>query len=85
MAAFIFSCWKYLSRIRFAHSLTRERYFQHSKLKVVSPRGHVTSSIFSSRPTGVWSSRKTLTPRFTDCFTDFEKKTDCFAVYSRAW
>ena len=24
---------------------------------------------------------KTLTPRFTDFFTDFEKKTDCFAVY----
>ena len=25
---------------------------------------------------------KTLTPRFTDFFTDFEKKTDCFAVYA---
>ena len=25
--------------------------------------------------------RKTRTPRFTDFFTDFEKKTDCFAVY----
>ena len=24
---------------------------------------------------------KTLTSRFTDFFTDFEKKTDCFAVY----
>ena len=24
--------------------------------------------------------RKTLTPRFTDFFTDFAKKTDCFAV-----
>ena len=24
--------------------------------------------------------RKTLTPRFTHFFTDFEKKTDCFAV-----
>ena len=23
---------------------------------------------------------KTLMPRFTDFFTDFEKKTDCFAV-----
>ena len=22
-----------------------------------------------------------LTPHFTDFFTDFEKKTDCFAVY----
>ena len=26
--------------------------------------------------------RKTLTPRFTDFFTDFEKKTDFFAVYN---
>ena len=25
--------------------------------------------------------RKTLTVRFTDFFSDFEKKTDCFAVY----
>ena len=24
--------------------------------------------------------RKTPTPRFIDFFTDFEKKTDCFAV-----
>ena len=26
------------------------------------------------------STRETLTPRFTDFFTDFEEKTDCFAV-----
>ena len=25
---------------------------------------------------------KTLTPRVTDFFTDFEEKTDCFAVYA---
>ena len=25
---------------------------------------------------------KTLTPRFTDFLSDFEKKSDCFAVYS---
>ena len=25
--------------------------------------------------------RKTRTPRFTDFFTDFEKKTNCFAAY----
>ena len=29
----------------------------------------------------VLRARKTLTPRFNDFFTDFEKKTDCFAVY----
>ena len=26
---------------------------------------------------------KTLTPRFADFFTDFEEKTDCFAVYGK--
>ena len=26
---------------------------------------------------------KTLMPRVTDFFTDFEEKTDCFAVYVR--
>ena len=30
-------------------SLTRERYFQHSKIKFVSPRGHVISSICISQ------------------------------------
>ena len=29
-------------------SLTRERYFQHSKIKFVSPRGHVISSIYTT-------------------------------------
>ena len=28
-------------------SLTRKRYFQHSKIKFVSPRGHVISSIYA--------------------------------------
>ena len=37
-----------------------------------SPYGRVRLARFA---------RKTLTPRFTDFFTDFEKKTDCFAVY----
>ena len=36
---------------------------------------------FFSRLTRPLRARKTLTPRFTDFFTDFEKKTDCFAVY----
>ena len=28
-------------------SPTRSRYFQHEKIKFVSPRGHVISSIYS--------------------------------------
>ena len=31
-------------------------------------------------PTCEARTRKTLTPRLTDFFTDFEEKTDCFAV-----
>ena len=34
-------------------SLTRERYFHHSKIKFVSPRGHVTSSINPTRADGI--------------------------------
>ena len=44
--------------------------------KTVSPYGRVRLARFA---------RTTLTPHFTDFFTDFEKKTDCFAVYSEAW
>ena len=40
----------------------------------------VRNSAFSS--TREQSNKRSLTPRFTDFFTDFEKtKTDCFAVY----
>ena len=55
-----------------------------------------TNSLYGKRTVGFFSlashalpacearalrARKTLTPRFTDFFTDFEKKPDCFAVY----
>ena len=36
-------------------SLTRERYFQHSKIKFVSSRGHVISSIFQLRQKVRWT------------------------------
>ena len=38
---FILWCWDHLSLIRFA-----QRYFQHDKIKFVSPSGHVTFSLF---------------------------------------
>ena len=38
-------------------------------------------SVFSSRlKARALRARKTLSPRFTDFFTDFEKKPNCFAV-----
>ena len=40
---FLFSCWKNVSLVRWAHSWN---IFQHSKRNFVSPRSHVISSIF---------------------------------------
>ena len=55
-----------------------------------------TNSLYGKRTVGFFSlasharracearalrASKTLTPHFTDFSTDFEKKTDCFAVY----
>ena len=37
-------------------SLTRERYFQHSKIKFVSPSGHVLSSVFVWKYSVEWLS-----------------------------
>ena len=34
-------------------SLTRERYLQHTKIKFVSPRGHVISSIYPTSANGI--------------------------------
>ena len=54
----------------FAYSSTREQSNKRSgtRLKTESE-------------TGERRARKTLTPRFTDVFTDFEKKPDYFAVH----
>ena len=46
-----------------------------TRLKTESETGERRAS-----ETRALRARKTLTPRFTDFFTDFEKKTDCFAV-----
>ena len=37
-------------------------------------------TLFSACEARARRARKTLSPRFNDFFTDFEKKTDCFAV-----
>ena len=44
----------------------------------------VKQKVCNEAETRALRARKTLTPRFTDFFTDFEKKTDCFAVYLQA-
>jgi len=43
-------------------SLTRERYFHHSNLKYVSPRGHVISSMSSFDPPSYLIRSATLDP-----------------------
>ena len=40
---FISECWKYLSE---KPTTTKERYFQHEKIKFVSPSGHVMFCLF---------------------------------------
>ena len=39
-----------------------------------------TVRIFAYSSTREQSNKRSLAPRLTDFFTDFEKKTDCFAV-----
>ena len=61
----------------FAYSSTREQSNERSgtRLKTESETGERRFSLARF-------ALKTLTPRFTDFFTDFEKKNpDCFAVY----
>ena len=62
----------------FAYSSKREQSNKRSgtRLKTESETGE--RQFFFPR------ARKTRTPRFTDFFTDFEKKTDCFAVYANS-
>ena len=71
----------------FAYSSTREQSNKRSgtKLKTESENGERRFFfLWPHTPVGrvrlARFARKTLTPRFTDFFTDFEKKTDCFAV-----
>ena len=79
----------------FAYSSTREQSNKRSgmRLKTESETGERRLKFFFSHTSHALRvcdaaralrARKTLTPCFTDFFTDFEKKTDCFAVY-RLW
>ena len=62
----------------FAYSSTREQSNKRSgtRLKTESETGERRGC-----EARALRARKTLTPRFTDFFTDFEKKPDCFSVY----
>ena len=61
----------------FAYSSTREQSNKRcgTRLKTESETGERLREARAVR------AHKTLTPRVTDFFTDFEEKTDCFAVY----
>ena len=58
----------------FVYSSTREQSNKRSRTRLK------TESETGERRYG--RVRLARTPRFTDFFTDFEKKTDCFAVYN---
>ena len=75
----------------FAYSSTRERSNKRSgtRLKTESETGERREKFFSlashalrACETRALRARKTLTPGFTDFFTDFEKKTDCFDCFA---
>ena len=59
----------------FAYSSTREQSNKRSGMRLKTESE--TDVACEAR---ALRARKILTPRFTDFFTDFEKKTDCFAV-----
>ena len=73
----------------FAYSSTREQSNKRSgtRLKTESETGDRRFFFLSPHTpervcvTGALRARKTLTPRFSDFFTNSEKKTDCSAVY----
>ena len=73
----------------FAYSGTREQSNKRSgtRLKTESETGDRRFFFLSPHTpervcvTGALRARKTLTPRFSDFFTNSEKKTDCSAVY----
>ena len=74
----------------FAYSSKREQSNKRSgtRLKTESETGErrygffpLASHALRACEARALRARKTRTPRFTDFFTDFEKKNDCFAVY----
>ena len=60
------------------------RIFAYSSTREQSNKRSGTRLNLRACETRALRAPKTLTPRFTDFFTDFEKKTDCFAVYLSA-
>ena len=56
------------------------RIFAYSSTREQSNKRSGTRLNLRACETRALRAPKTLTPRFTDIFTDFEKKTDCFAV-----
>jgi len=67
----------------FAYSRTCEQSNKRSgtRLKTESETGVLRAGALWACEARALRAHKTLTPRFTDFFTDFEKKPDCFAVY----
>ena len=71
----------------FAHSSTREQSNKRSGTRLKTENETVSLSLLSPHTaalrackTRALRARKARTSRFTDFFTDYEKKTDCFAV-----
>ena len=64
----------------FAYSRTREQSNKRSGMGLKTESETAWGETLRACEASALRARKTLTPRFTDFFTDFEKKTDRFAV-----
>ena len=64
----------------FAYSSTREQSNKRSGMRLKTESETLASHARRACEARALRARKILTPRFTDFFTDFGKKTDCFAV-----
>ena len=75
----------YFCVFKYSRAVKQKVWNSGTKLKTESETGErrykFSHSLRACEPRAL-RARKTLTPRFTDFVTDFEKKTDCFAVYS---
>ena len=75
----MFAC-QFVSRLQNSPYFCVFKYARAVKQKVSNKVFSLASYAVRACEARALRARKTHTPRFTDFFTDFEKKNDCFAV-----
>ena len=75
--------WKTVGIFAYSSTLEQSKKRSGTRLKTESETGERCKSMPNGRVRLALCTHKTLMPRFTHFFTDFEKKSDCFAVYAK--